>query len=261
MGEKTGIHWADRTFNYFWGCTKVTQGCKNCYAEELAKRSGRIPEGYIKGSPRIKSKSHNLAMLRRWDKLAELDGRMHRVFAHSMSDVFDQEVPDEWRCEEFSMMQQTKNLWYLILTKRPEHTLPFLMRYPEFKPFFERAVWLGTSITGYEDSDMANEIVKCPAKLHWVSYEPALSFLDVYRLPDEISWIVVGGESGAQARPFRLEWARDVIVDFKDAVFVKQTGKNAWNLGKPYPTPLDKSHGANPQDWPEHIRVQDYPLD
>src|SRR3972149_1396691 len=143
MGEKTGIKWCHRTFNYFWGCTKVTQGCKNCYAEALAKRSGRIPEGYVKGSRRIKSKSHNLAMLKRWDKLAEEDGRMHRVFAHSMSDVFDQEVPAAWRCEEFSMMQQTKNLWFLILTKRPEQTLPFLMRYPEFKPFFDHCVGNG----------------------------------------------------------------------------------------------------------------------
>lgn len=106
-------------------------------------------------------------MLKRWDRLAEEDGRTHRVFAHSMSDVFDQEVPDEWRCEEFAMMQQTKNLWFLILTKRPEQTLPFLMRYPEFTEFFKQKVWLGTSIVGNEDMQMAHEIIKAPAQLHW----------------------------------------------------------------------------------------------
>lgn len=259
MGEKTGISWCDRTFNYFWGCTKVTQGCKNCYAEEMAKRTGRIPGGYVKGEPRIKSKSHNLSLLKKWDRLAEEDGRMHRVFAHSMSDVFDQEVPDEWRCEEFSMMQQTNNLWYLILTKRPEHTLPFLMRYPEFERLFREKVWLGTSITGDEDAQMARDIVQCPAILHWVSYEPALSSLDFGNLPSPIHWIVVGGESGAKARPFHLEWAEN-IIGFEQDVFVKQTGRNAFYQGKPFETPSDKSHGANPADWPEHLRVQNYPI-
>lgn len=260
MGTKTKIAWCDRTWNYFWGCTKVTRGCANCYAEELAKRSGRIPEGYVKGSRRLKSKSHNLSMLKKWDRLAEEDGRMHRVFAHSMSDVFDQEVPDEWRCEEFSMMQQTKNLWFLILTKRPEHTLPFLMRYPEFTEFFKQKVWLGTSITGNSDSSMMDDIIMCPAKLHWISYEPALEPLDYLNMHIGIDWVVVGGESGVAARPFHLEW----IEPFKDSIlwhtFVKQTGKNAFYQGKPYETPSDPSHGANPLDWPEHIRVQDFPL-
>jgi len=259
MGEKTGITWCDHTFNRWWGCTKVTQGCKNCYAETMAKRTGRIPGGYVKGEPRIKSKSHNLTMLKRWDKLAEQDGRMHRVFAHSMSDVFDQEVPDEWRCEEFSMMQQTKNLWYLILTKRPEHTLPFLMRYPEFKPFFEQYVWLGTSVVGYEDTDMIFEVVKCPAKLHWVSYEPALDQLTIL-FPESVKWLVVGGESGSSARQFHLEWAEVAIDGFPGAVFIKQTGRNAFYRGKPFETQSDPSHGANPKDWPEHILVRGFPI-
>ena len=261
MGEKTGITWADHTFNRWWGCTKVTQGCKNCYAEEMAQvRSKRIPEGYVKGSRRIKSKSHNLAMLKRWDKLSELDGRMHRVFAHSMSDVFDQEVPDEWRCEEFSMMQQTKNLWYLILTKRPEHTLPFIARNREFEQFFKDRVWLGTSIVGDEDMQMAYEVIQCPAKLHWVSYEPALSELSILSMPKGIRWVVVGGESGGGARPFHIEWAEHILMYATQTVFVKQTGKNAFYQGKPFETPSDRSHGANPQDWPEHIRVQDFPI-
>lgn len=263
MGDKTGISWCHHTYNRWWGCTKVTQACKFCYAETLSKRTGRIPEGYVVGSPRIKSKTHNLAMLQRWDKDAREAGEMRRVFCHSMSDVFDQEVPDDWRSEEFDWMAQCDNLWFLILTKRPTVPELFLYKYPEYRYLFESRVWLGTSLGSQTDIDMAFEICEAPAKLHWVSYEPAIGPLDAELLPAKLRWLVIGGESGSD-RSFNLEWGLDIIHKRESyswlSIYMKQLGHKALYDDRPYPHTSDPTHGAFPQDWPKELRVREYPI-
>lgn len=241
-------------FNFWWGCTKVADGCKNCYAETLAKRFGRST-GYTVGSERNLTKSHNLSLLKKWDRQAG-DG-YSKVFAHSMGDVFDQEVPDDWRIQEFSMMSQTSRLWYLILTKRPSYAVQFIESHPEFLDFFQQKVWLGTSLASDRDVKYAHEIVKAPAKLHWISYEPAIDSLDPDRLP-KLDWVVIGGESGNDARPFHLEWI-DPFIDWT-TLFFKQTGREAYWHENSYPTPSDLSHGANPADWPERYQIREFPL-
>lgn len=245
---------------FWWGCTKVTSACKNCYAEELAIRSGRIPQGYKVGAPRLLSKTHNAALLRRWDRLAAADARMRRVFCHSMSDVFDQEVNDDWRVNEFLGMEETDNLWYLLLTKRPHYPVVFLDKRPDFVDLFRDKVWLGTSLGDDSDLRMAEAIVDCPARLHWISYEPAIGELDVRRLPCKISWMVVGGESGKNARPMDIDWAIDAVVGCQETgrkVFVKQLGASPVWKGRAYP--VSDSHGKILDEWPEQLRVQEYP--
>jgi len=249
MGEFTGITWADHTSNYWWGCDEVTDACDNCYAREWAVRMKGL--GWGKGVPRLKMP--NAARdLRKWDHKAKRDGVMRKVFAHSMSDIWDVEVPDEWRIEEFSAWAQTTNLWFLALTKRP--SMPKHYNYPAEK------VWLGTSLGSDKDLIMAERIVECPARLHWVSYEPAIGHLSIHKLPELIKWVVIGGESGKNARPFDLQWAFDTAQACKETgrtLFVKQLG--AKPIYKGFGWGISDTHGKIMSEWPQELRIQEFP--
>lgn len=256
MGDKTGISWTEHTFNRWWGCAKVTDACKFCYAESLAKRTGRIPEGYKVGSKRLLSKSHNLSLLKKWDKQAEAEGRKALVFAHSMSDIFDKEVSDDWRVEEFEWLAQCNNLIIQALTKRSDYPADYYSRHP----YRTDNLWLGTSLGSDKDLNLAYEIVKAPAKVHWISYEPAIGHLSIGRLPPRVKWVVIGGESGPHARPFDLEMGLVAIEACRQlgiTPYMKQVGQNAYYRGQPFKT--EHLHGADPDEWPEELRVREFP--
>lgn len=250
MGYRTGITWCHHTLNWWWICTEISPECDNCYARIWAKRIAGYDWG--KGIPRQKIQSA-ARELRKWDRKAREANEMKRVFAHSMSDVFDLEVDDSWREEEFAAWRKTTNLWYLVLTKRPGVTKHY--NYPAEK------VWLGTSIGQIKNIGMAEKIVEAPALLHWISYEPAIGFLPVEKLPKQIKWVVIGGESQVGARPFELEWAFDTVKACKDlgiSCFVKQLGAKPFYRGKPWP--ISDSMGKIMEEWPEEIRVQEFPM-
>lgn len=250
MAEKTGISWCDHTLNWWWICTEVTDECDNCYARQWAKRIKGYDWG--EGIPRQKTLSAPRD-LRKWDRKARDANVMRKVFAHSMSDIFDLEVKDEWRFEEFLAWRNTTNLWYLVLTKRP--AVPKRYDYPSEK------VWLGTSIGQKKNLIMAKRIVEAPAKLHWVSYEPAIDTLPIHRLPKEIKWVVIGGESGSRARPFNLEWAFETVQACKELgiyCFVKQLGAKPMWKGNSFI--ISDSHGKNMYEWPEELRIQEFPI-
>ena len=259
MGDTTGITWTDHTRNKFWGCTMITDACTNCYASAWSKftRNALFPKGYVKGSNRVLIKSATLGQLQKWDKQAAAEGRKGKVFANSMSDIFDMEVPDEWRIEEFEWFSQQKNLYFQVLTKRSGYP----EKYYQNHPYDPSNIWLGTSLGSDKDLHMAHEIVKAPALLHWISYEPAIGPLSVYELPPEIKWLVIGGESGHGARPFNIEWALETVEACKDLrikVFVKQLGLHPQLNGKPYL--VSDSHGKILSEWPEALRIQEFPL-
>jgi len=250
MGQRTGITWCDHTLNWWWGCTEVTEECDNCYAKEWAARLRGMSWG--DDALRIKIKSAP-GDLRKWDKKARAVGEMRRVFAHSMSDVFDIKIDNVWRDELFTAMRFTTNLWFLVLTKRP--SLACRYEYP-----FEK-IWLGTSIGQEKNINMAYKIIEAPARLHWISYEPAIGALPIHRLPSEIKWVVIGGESGINARPFQIEWAYETIDSCRESgisCFVKQLGAKPFYKGKPFN--ITDSHGKILNEWPEGLRVQEYPL-
>lgn len=251
MGEFTGISWTDHTLNWWWGCTEVTAACDNCYARVWANRMRGLAWG--RGAERVLIRSAPKD-LRKWDRKAGRDGVVRKVFAHSMSDIFDPEVPNEWRREEFKAMAFTENLIFQFLTKRPEQVKHSDAPYPVDK------VWLGTSLGSNADLQLAYEIVKHPAKLHWISYEPAIGQLDVNELPEQIKWIVVGGESGAGARNFEIRWAQRVIRDCKKrgiAVFVKQYGKKPVIHSRDFF--VSDSHGKIMDEWLPETRIQEFP--
>lgn len=251
MSERTGIKWCDSTFNPWWGCTEVTAGCDNCYAKIQAARLKGMSWG--KGAPRIRTSPSNWKEPLKWDKKAEAEHRMHKVFAASMADIFDMEVDRNWRNDFVSLTFKTKSTWWLLLTKRPAEAV-------RSANYCHRYTWIGTSVTGNKDIPMARTIVKAPGAVRWLSYEPALEHLDVGACPRDIDWYVVGGESGPNARPFHMEWARDVVEKchrYGKKVFVKQLGAKPFLNGIPWP--ITDSHGANMNEWPEDLRVQEFP--
>ena len=116
MAENTKIEWADHTFNPWTGCTKVGPGCDHCYAEGWAKRSGQVQWGH--GAARRRTSEANWKQPMRWNAEAERIGVRYRVFCASLADVFDNEVPAEWRADLFDLIAKTPNLDWLLVTKR-----------------------------------------------------------------------------------------------------------------------------------------------
>jgi protein gp37 len=209
MAENSKIEWTDHTFNPWIGCTKVSPACDNCYAEAMMdKRYGRARWGA--GQPRVRTSASNWRHPYRWNNTAPLDKPRPFVFCASLADVFDNEVPDEWRRDLFYMIRETPNLVWLLLTKRIGNAIPMIYKAATTLP---RNVAIGATLANQEEYDrdrMKLARVKEVAQplFTFGSFEPLLGpvILDK-NAPD---WIIVGGESGGNARPMRLEWARDL---------------------------------------------------
>lgn len=177
------IEWTDETWNPVTGCTKVSVGCKNCYAERMAKRlAGRF--GYPADKP--------FAVTLHWDRLEEpLRWRKpRRVFVCSMGDLFHEDVPDEFIGEVFGVVHAASPHIFQVLTKRPERMRDFILRYSAPGgplPSHRGNLWLGVSV---EDQATADEriplLLKTPAAVRFVSYEPALAGVDFSRWLDPL---------------------------------------------------------------------------
>lgn len=236
MAENSKIEWTTHTFNPWIGCQKVSPGCDHCYAEAMMDtRYHKVQWGPHGERKRTSAANWNLPL--RWAKAPAID--RPRVFCASLADVFDNQVPTEWRADLFNLIRRTPVLDWLLLTKRPENIAKML---PADWNGGWKNVWLGTTC---EDQPNYNRrwriLANIPAAVRFISYEPAIGPLKPtgvvtehsFRLPD---WLICGGESGRDARPMSPDWARDVrdeceVVGIK--FFMKQmTGK------KPIPDDL-----------------------
>lgn len=238
MGKVTGISWTDHTFNPWWGCTKVSPGCDNCYAEAFDKRVGGSHWG--KGEPRRTFGDKHWNEPLRWNAAAFKDGLQRKVFCASMADIMDDEAPEGLRNRLWRLIDSTPNLLWQLLTKRPQ-------RYAKYLP---QSFPLGNVILGMTGEDQPNYDLRAPITkeaarsrnlLWWVSYEPALGplamrceyceafrpmahGLDICGYPD---WIVFGGESGAHRRECKTEWADHLLnqcLKTGTKFFMKQMG-------------------------------------
>jgi protein gp37 len=198
MSTRSKIEWTEHTWNPMTGCTKLSPGCKNCYAEVLAKRlkAMRTP-GYENG---FKVALHH-------QRLNEPLKRKRPTiyFVNSMSDLFHEKIEYSFIDAIFDTIQNTPNHHYQILTKRPDVMLDY---------FADRKVpenaWLGTSVENKKHGLPRIPILrKIDAKIRFLSIEPLLEDLDEFDLSD-MDWVIVGGESGPKARPMRAEWARSI---------------------------------------------------
>ncbi len=219
MSDGSTIEWTDATWNPVRGCTKVSPGCKHCYAETFAERWRGVPDHpYGQG--------FDLRLVP--EKLPEPLGwsRPRLVFVNSMSDLFQHGVPEHYVRLVFDVMNLADWHVYQVLTKRADRLRAITNRFPS--PLVERRhIWLGVSV---EDRKYGlpriDELRRARAGVRFLSVEPLLEDLGTLDL-DAIDWVIVGGESGPGARPMKKEWVlsvRDQCVAAGVPFFFKQWG-------------------------------------
>lgn len=226
MSANTKIEWADHTFNPWIGCTKVGPGCDHCYAEaDFDKRRHVVTWGA--GQPRKRTAPSTWAQPLRWNAEAERLGVRYRVFCASLADVFDNEVPQLWRQNLMSMIARTPNLDWLLLTKRignaarmlsedSMHDGLLLTTNDAYRP--PENLWIGATVVNQEEADRdIPKLLTVPAAKRFLSMEPLLGPVSLDCFPvygeDEkplLHWVIVGGESGPNARPMHPDWARSL---------------------------------------------------
>jgi len=254
MTANSKIEWTDHTFNPWIGCTNVSPGCDNCYAEALDRRwaGGTRPLRWGAGVARTRTSAANWRSPLRWNAQAVREGRRFRVFCASMADVFDNEVPIEWRVDLFRLIERTPALDWLILTKRIGNAAKMMFVARGGHLPLQQNVWLGATIVNQEEADRdIPKLLATPARIRFLSIEPMLGPIDLTRLPlaegcaseccgqwrldvlkgvsfcgdvprdpadetDEaesrIDWVICGGESGRGARPMHPDWPRSLRV-------------------------------------------------
>jgi protein gp37 len=207
MAKNSTIEWTHHTFNPWWGCTKVSPGCKHCYAETFAHRVGEDIWG-PRASRRFFSEAHWREPVK-WNSEAASAGVRRRVFCASMADVFENRAElEQVRERLWQLIADTPALDWLLLTKRPERILkcvPWGTAWPA-------NVWVGTTA---ENQHWARKripvLLELPAVVRFLSCEPLLGRLELDQWlagPRRIDWVIAGGESGHKARPMNPEWAR-----------------------------------------------------
>jgi protein gp37 len=214
MGKTTAISWTDSTQNFWIGCTNVSPGCENCYAEALAERYGWARWG---NNPRKRTGHANWQKPRQWNadaaRFHRVNGRRRRVFCSSLSDVFDNQVPPEWRTEMFKVIRECDQLDWQLLTKRPQNIRKMLP--PDWGDGYPN-VWLGATTESEQYYRQRWPILaRISAVIHFVSYEPAVGPLGPLDLGDGRvpNWVIIGGESGPRARATSPQWARDAVAE------------------------------------------------
>ena len=240
MGENSKIEWCDHTFNPWIGCSKVSAGCTNCYAETRNRRFKDVVWGSGPESTRRRTSEAYWKQPLKWNRKAKETGERPRVFCGSLCDVFeDWPGLEDWRLDLMEMIQITPNIDWLLLTKRPENVNMMIEResgYSDHHHWFHSApnVWIGTSV---ENQETANEripfLLRTPAAVRFLSVEPMLGPVVLAQVPmleiaRGLHWVIVGGESGSKARPMRPAWLRslrDQCVNAGIAFHFKQWGE------------------------------------
>lgn len=264
MGEKSKIAWTDNTFNVAWGCEKVSPACAHCYAEAWAKRTGFDVWGK-NGARRTFDEKHWREPWK-WNLQAEREGAPIKVFCSSMCDVFeDHPILAQERLKLWPLIERTPYLRWQLLTKRIDKVMEMLPPAWTTHGRIPDNVWIGTTVDNQEWADKRlPHLISIPAKVRFVSYEPALGPVDFTQWPS-INWIIVGGESGPNSSRFLYEWAQDTITQAKQigaACFVKQMGANPWqevdDIAMPWK--LQDKKGGDWNEWPEELRVREFPV-
>lgn len=294
MAENTKIEWTDNTFNPWWGCQKVGPGCDNCYAEALDNRTGGSHWGPKAERRRTGVANWNKPL--KWQKQAVKEGRRIKVFCASMADVFDNAVPDEWREDLWELIAQCPDLDWILVTKRignVETTKRFdelsgMVPLDWLEGFWPSNVWLLITVVNQAEANrdvpkLLNLKYRHQVPVIGLSIEPMLGEIDLTNIeyePDEfvsalydpddlpednpvyLDWVIVGGESGKNARPMHPDWVRKIRDDCKAAnvpFFFKQWGEffpDRWSYIDPPPTIMNrvgKKRAGNHLDGVQHL--------
>ena len=214
MGDKSAIEWTDATWNPVTGCTKISPGCKHCYAERLAVRLQAMGNPRYRNAFDVTLHPDQIELPLRWR-------RPRRIFVNSMSDLYHEAVPDEYIQRVFDVMVRAEQHVFQVLTKRSER-LPEIARRLPWPP----NVWQGVSVENADYVARIADLRQVPAAVRFLSVEPLLGAIP--KLPlDGIHWVICGGESGHERRELSPEWARlirDQCVRMGVPFFFKQWG-------------------------------------
>lgn len=209
MAENSKIEWTHHTFNPWVGCTRLTPACDNCYAEVWSRRAGS-PE--LWSGERRRTSASNWQQPLKWDRAAAAAGIRQRVFCASLADVFDNQVPTRWRDDLWHRIDQTPNLDWMLLTKRPQNIAKMLPTAEIGAPAWGDGwsnVWLGTTVEDRERLRNIDHLRSVPAAVRFLSIEPLLEDLGEIDLSG-IHLVIVGGESGPGARAMSPNWVRSI---------------------------------------------------
>jgi protein gp37 len=199
MSENSPIEWTESTWNPATGCTKISPGCKHCYAERMAKRLKAMGQPNYTGGFRIATHEHAVELPLRWK-------RPQTIFVNSMSDLFHKSVPTSFILKVFDVMNRADWHHFQVLTKRSERLLHLSNRLP-----WMSNIWMGVSIENQNYTFRIDHLRQTGAKIKFLSIEPLLGPIQGLNLKG-IDWVIVGGESGPGARPMDPAW----VVDIRD---------------------------------------------
>ncbi len=214
MSSVSKIEWTEATWNPVTGCTKVSSGCRHCYAERMAKRLQAMGQPNYSNGFRVALHEKVLELPLAWRK-------PQTIFVNSMSDLFHENVPAKFIQRVFHIMEQAHWHRFQILTKRSDRLL-------ELNPklSWNPNIWMGVSVENQECTFRIDHLRKTGAKIKFISFEPLLGPIHALNLKG-IDWVIVGGESGHQARPMDALWAVDIrnrCQRTKVSFFFKQWG-------------------------------------
>lgn len=304
MATNSHIEWTDASWNCLAGCEAVSPGCAHCYAATMTRRleamgqkdyAGLTTDKHFNGT--VRCLPDKLAIPLRWRK-------PRRVFVNSMSDLFHEDVPDEFIDRVFAVMALCPQHTFQVLTKRAarmqRYMAPMARKFGDAGPAVALSqllgqhgetedlirkrlrgeplettrplsnVWLGVSVEDQKRKDRMDFLRQTPAAVRFLSCEPLLEDLGELDL-EGIHWVIAGGESGHGARPCDLSWIRSIIdqcQDWKVPCFVKQIGSHAeeWDteyrrpgFGPYYCNGVKHKKGGDPAEWPEELRVRQFP--
>ena len=214
MALQSSIEWTEATWNPVTGCSKISPGCKHCYAERMARRLQAIGHPHYRNGFQVALHEDALDLPLRWK-------RPQAIFVNSMSDLFHKDVPLEFIQRTFDVMKRAHWHQFQVLTKRSE-------RLAELSPYLEWTdnIWMGVSVETEKYTYRIDDLRKTGAKIKFLSVEPLLGPIQKMNLKG-INWVIVGGESGPGARPLEKEWVtsiRDQCLKTKVPFFFKQWG-------------------------------------
>lgn len=328
MSEKTNIAWCDSTVNFWSGCTKVSAGCANCYAE--ARDARMMQEKVIhwgKGAPRLKHNGAVKSAMAFNRKPWICDGCGHasnhhdtnicgqetngikcfcrhqhrrRIFSLSLGDWLDEEVPLEWLAEMLDTIRQCDNVIWILCSKRPENFKERLTRVmihiensPETKQWTATWKWVLDWVCGLHESSpsipeniillasvenqaMADlripQLLAIPAACRGLSLEPLLGPVNLDMKVNwggkllrpvifDLDWLIIGGESGSNARTCNVDWIRSIAQYRKStnaAIFIKQLGSKP-QMGREDSQIIRDKKGGDINEWPNDLRIQEWP--
>jgi protein gp37 len=257
MAQGSSIEWTEATWNPVTGCTKISPGCKHCYAERMAKRLQAMGQPRYRDGFKVTLQPDVVDLPSRWKK-------PRVIFVNSMSDLFHVDVPDEFIRRCFAVMNRNLRHTFQVLTKRPERVVEL-----SDSLTWTENIWIGTSVESADYSWRSQAIAAVKrAAIRFLSVEPLLG--PIPRLPlTNIDWVIVGGESGPGARAMHADWvrqirdrctAREVPFFFKQwgGVHKSRTGRtldgHTWNDMPPFRTGHDNEQEATYQPVGRTVR-------